>query len=221
MANLLAGFVKGFADNQVDQIQERRKLENEEKKAKMLADLQRETSQANFLFEENFKKSNRVDAAMSTIDPDTGKVTQRAQDGSVLSARDMTPAELASHKRKEQGDQLSIDNIRSQIDSRGKGDARDDRVANARIGSYNRANQKALDGSDDPTDSDIANELVFRYSKDVEAATESGNISQTAIRAAAIELVKNSRTGEDAQESFLRFLGNYSTGRKSTDRAKR
>lgn len=217
MGNGLAGFISGFSNNQVDQIQERRKLENEEKKAKMLAQLQKETAQANFLFEENYKKSNVINEAMSTEDYETGEVTLNSLDGTKLGSRKMTKAQRDKHTTDITKDNLDMDNVRTTIASRRAGDAeriresgRQDRESAASVGASNRSNRDA--SSTTPDKYDLANELVDKFKSYVKAAKDDADnpltdVEISNIAAASVEAaLRNGSKQAGAQNLFLSEL---------------
>lgn len=224
MANLLAGFVKGFADNQVDQIQERRKLENEEKKAKMLADLQRETAQANFLFEKNFERSNKVDENMSTVDYETGDVTQVALDGTVLGKRKLTAAEREKHRRGEEGAELDIAGKKQAMaDSTARLGLEQQRVQISKNEAAERRAERLarLDGSSDFSDPKfkVAEELIGlpQFKSKINAILSGYPEDQRAIirdqmlNTAATAADMGSKTGTSPQDRFQKSVQSLAT----------
>lgn len=233
MANLLAGFVKGFAGNQVDQIQERRKLENEEKKAKMLAQLQAETQRANFLFEEGYKKSNRIDENMSEKNYETGEIKLRAQDGSELGSRKMTKAEIDAQRMSLDKGMLDIENVRSTITSRARDDARADRTSAASIAASNRVGRgEGLDGSRTGSRTassiDIARLIENDYSDDIGYLVKNYEVSpmeitqaSEAAAAASMKYAKGkggpTRAFDLARTGFKKTLDDLAKKRKERD----
>jgi hypothetical protein len=148
MSALVAGFIKGATGRALDNIDERRKMENEEKKTRLLAELQRETAQANALFEENLpsaKLKRQADEQRMRLD----------------AARDARDAR-----------KLDFD-----ISNAERDDARADRLTSAQVGYYKRAGSGGggLDKTAEGTSaSAVADALKSRYSKTIEALVTEG-----------------------------------------------
>lgn len=210
------GFVKGITGRGLENIDLRRKEEAEFRKAQMLAELQRDTAQANFLFEQDYKRK-QPDKDMSDIDFEAGERIVRDADGNEIRRMALSASDMESYKRSRQKEDLSLEATRANIDQS---------KASAEASRASAARSRRLDSSDtnsgaEVSDFDRANELLYRYKKEVEEAAKSGNISESAIRSGAVALVENSRTGDEAQSKFLEFLNNYRTGRKFTDQRQR
>jgi hypothetical protein len=190
--NILAGFVKGFSDTTLAGMERREEEERERRKIALLEQLRRDTEKDMLLFKE--------DLPSAKLDRERTRQTM----------------DLAVKESGRADERLSLDrtNIESQIASRARDDARQDRSTNAYIRSLDGAGKKSDDEA--ATDLDVANELMYRYKSEVATTEQSGNISGPAIRQAAIAIVENSRTGEQAQKEFLKFLDRYRTGRAST-----
>lgn len=222
MGNALAGFIRGFAGNQLDQIKARREMEMDEKKARMLAKLQRDGAREDFLFKEDYKLEHDVDPSMSSVNYTTGEVTQKTRGGKVLSVRKMDPAEMAEHAAKTQKAGLDNLNTQGQIAERIKDSGRQDALNVASIGSLNRSNRLEDEGaSEGSLDRKRADALLTSYSREVGEAVRSNNISQSAVRQGALEFVRNSRNGEEMQTGFIKWLDSYRKGSKATDQRNR
>ena len=142
--------------------------------------------------------------------------------GNEVNRRALTAEEKKARDMGLRQDQLALDNIESQIASRARDDARQDRVATSTIAANDRSNR---DDGDSPSgavnDSNVANELFFRYKDEVTETVNSGNISRGALRAAAVDLAANSRTGQEAEQKFIEFMNRYRSGRAKTQQANR
>lgn len=217
----LQGFIKGFANTTLDSIQRREAYDMELRKAKMLEELRTEQAKELADYQELLNRK-KVDKNLTSADYTSGKRTLRNEYGETIGTTDIDPYEMETAKMSREKDRLDLENTRSTIESRARDDARQDRSTNAYVASLNR---KGLDGgsggADKPTDLDRANELLYRYQREAAETVKSGNISQSALRQAAIAIIRNTRTGDEAQEKFLTFLDNYRTGRKVTDQRKR
>jgi hypothetical protein len=216
--NILAGFVKGASGRALDDIDRRRATEAESKKLEMLERLRRETAREMAQFEETLR-NKRTDKDLSSPDFDRGKMTLRDAEGNIKSERDLTQSEIEQHRTGREKDQLSLDNIRSQMSSRQRGDERQDRLASAQIGSYNRSGRgKGLDGSSKgPGGKDILMteyNNTFRELKDAGAPPSALANFQTAW----YEGVNFGEWGPDSQRKFLNEMRkSFTRGRKSKD----
>lgn len=217
LGRIVAGAVGGIADYGLDQLKSRQDEEREVRKAKLLEDLRAQTAERLATFEDNLRRK-QGDKSFSAAEGNSFVI--RNNRGEEVNRRALTEEEKRMRDLGIKKEELGITNLESQIASRARDDARQDRVATASIAASNRAGSSANDPSS-ISNTSIANELFYRYKDEVEETVKSGNISQSALRAAAIDIAANSRTGEDAESSFLTFLNNYRTGRKKTDQAKR
>lgn len=213
---IFAGAVKGVSKYGLDQIEQRQEEEREVRKAKLLNDLRMSTEKELSTFQYDLKKGE-ADKNFSSADEDF--YILRNSRGEEVGKRALTAAEKRERALSLDKDQLEVENIRSQIGSRARDDARQDRYTNASIANMDAAKKAASEAGTD--DADIANELLYRYSKEATETVKSGNISQSALRAAAIDIAKNARTGSEAQEQFLKFMNRYRTGRAKTAQATR
>lgn len=211
-SSILAGFVKGFANREMDMIDERRKQEAKLKEAELLARLQSETKRADFLFEEGWKRENAPDKSMSTIDPKTGRVTVKSASGKTLAERQMTESEIEDFGFESKQKKLTLENLQSQIADRARDSARQDRVAAAQIGAYGR---RGLDGSDTATPAAggtgarVAKELRDRYKDTINKLLEQNpNVSPLDIDRMGLQYVNDPRvrgrvTGRDLEQGYL------------------
>lgn len=210
-------FIAGFANATLDSIQKREAYERDLQKARMLEELR--TSQAKELADyQELLDRKKVSKDLTEADYTSGKRTLRNAYGEKLGELEITPGEILEYEQDKTKQELELENIRSTIESRARDDARQDRSTNAYIGSLDRQGKK---DEEDVTDMDRANELLYRYKSEASEAAKSGNISESAIRMAAIEIIRNSKDGDAAQRSFLQWLNDYRTGRKHTAQRQR
>lgn len=210
-------FIAGFANATLDSIQKREAYERDLQKARMLEELR--TSQAKELADyQELLDRKKVSKDLTEADYTTGKRTLRNAYGEKVGELEITPGEILEYEQDKTKQELELENIRSTIESRARDDARQDRSTNAYIGSLDRQGKK---DEEDVTDMDRANELLYRYKSEASEAAKSGNISESAIRMAAIEIIRNSKDGDAAQRSFLQWLNDYRTGRKHTAQRQR
>lgn len=217
-------FIAGFANATLDSIQKREAYERDLQKARMLEELR--TSQAKELADyQELLDRKKVSKDLTEADYTTGKRTLRNAYGEKVGELEITPGEILEYEQDKTKQELELENIRSTIESRARDDARQDRSTNAYISSLGRSGdgKKGLDaiGDDDVPVMETANELMYRYKSEASEAVKSGNISESAIRMAAIEIVRNSKDGDAAQRSFLQWLNDYRTGRKHTAQRQR
>lgn len=179
MSSLVAGFIKGATGRALDSIDERRKMENEEKKARLLAELQRETSQANALFEENLPSS---------------KLKRQA---------DEQRMRLDASRDERDARKLDFDMRNADRD-----DARAERLANAQIGSYNRANRGGggRGGIDQIKDDTLTDRLAIA-NKVTRNLSDMG-YTQDEVRRARAQLVDGARKGWSLDQ-FSTFESSY------------
>lgn len=213
-------FIAGFANATLDSIQKREAYERDLQKARMLEELR--TSQAKELADyQELLDRKKVSKDLTEADYTTGKRTLRNAYGEKVGELEITPGEILEYEQDKTKQELELENIRSTIESRARDDARQDRSTNAYIGSLDRQGKKGGIDDEDVTDMDRANELLYRYKSEASEAAKSGNISESAIRMAAIEIIRNSKDGDAAQRSFLQWLNDYRTGRKHTAQRQR
>ena len=220
------GFLKGFSKTQLDSIDKREEAQREKDKVEMLERLRREGEEIAF----NRGQTDRdaaVDDKLTQYDYANGTVTFFNGKNKELSKRPMTQAELDAYKAKQELDKLTLEGKRLYNDNtRARTATEGLQQANYRSMIADRAkaaSQRGLDSSttEDIGDAERARELVSQYQDSVKAAVASGNISQNAIDSAAIAVVSNSRTGDEARRNFLTFLARYQSGRKVTDQKAR
>lgn len=220
------GFLKGFSSTQLDSMDKREQAQREKDKLEMLERLRREGEEIAF----NRAKDDRdaaVDDKLTQYDYANGTVTFFNGKNKELSKRPMTQAELDDYKNKQElagltleGKRLDNENTRARTATEGL------QQANYRSMIADRgreARQRSLDSAatEDVGDAARARELVAQYQDSVKAAIASGNISQNAIDSAAIAVVANSRTGDEARRNFVTFLARYQSGRSATDQKAR
>lgn len=232
------GFVGGAANYGANQIQQRQKDEQELKKEKLLMDLRAQTEKDMEVFKHDLTQHD-TDARMSGPDLATGKYIYRDSDGNQTSSRDLTETEKKDLQQNLDKGDLEVQNIKSTIASRAHDDALGDQrlsldraqtaasiessrasADNSRASAeYTRASldgtkNSGLHGSPTGGDPDLAaaSKLVSLYKDEVNAMTAKG-VSPIAIKQAALALVKNSRTGADADKAFNEWLIRLNTGK--------
>lgn len=207
-SSILAGFVKGAADRELDLIDERRKQEAKLKEVELLNRLQSETKRADFLFEEGYKRENVPDKSMSTVDPQTGLVTVKSASGKTLGERKMTEAEREDFGFERTQKKLTIENLQSQIADRARDSARQERLATAQIGAYNR---QGLDGTTatktGSTGSAVADALKTRYKSTIDELVKQGvdplDIDRMSIMYVNDPRVRGRATGTALEQGYL------------------
>jgi hypothetical protein len=160
---IFAGAVKGVSKYGLDQLEQRQEEEREVRKAKLLNDLRMSTEKELATFEYDMK-SKLGDKAFSSADEKDFII--RNSEGKEVGRRALTAAEIQERNMSLDKDRLDVENVRSQISSRARDDARQDRYTNASIANMNKKSS-SLDGSDDGESSSNPNSfaqgLVSRY----------------------------------------------------------
>lgn len=209
----ISDFVKGFTGTVLSEWEKRDVDEREMKKVRMLEQLRRETSDYEFKRRAAYEESAPNDKA-SGADYEAGKYIVRDAKGRTVSERPLTSSEMEDRRMSTEAASLdtqykraSIDNIG--IDNAFKREEIDLRRADLADRGAERAARKAESGGgSDGTSTayDRADALMQRYKNEVKMATDAG-ATPTEIRAGAVALAENSRTGGEAQQKFLEFIG--------------
>lgn len=164
LGRIIAGAVGGVADYGLDQLKNRQDEEREVRKAKLLEDLRASTAERLAEFEDKIRQ-RQGDKNFSGAEGD--EFITRNDRGAEVNRRALTAEEKRARDLSLKSDELGVRNLESQIASRARDDARQDRVAAARIAADNRSNRPSLDGSDTgggPLNSNsLAQGLVNRY----------------------------------------------------------
>lgn len=199
------GFLSGASKTALSSIEAR---EENDRKKKLAEDLEKLRREGEKIARDDAKaeKAKEVDDKLSTADYEKGVVTLRNSQGTVIGERPLTSAEredrsYTSRKRALdlEGDEVSILNTRDTIRSRAADDARQGRVAEAQIGSYNRANRPTtagLDGANEGMGDDeftIGRELLDMRKGMVESL-KARNIDPMLIDEAAAAAVREAMT---------------------------
>lgn len=203
----LLGFIKGASGTALDTIRAREEDERAVKKAEFLAKLQAETQRELEDYREQLAAA-RPDDKMSGADYGRGKFVVRDRAGGMLSERDLTSDEMESYKLGREKERLGLDATRANIrQSNAAARASDANAEYTRSGKGGKGG-RSLDKVDEaPDDFDRANELLYRYKTEVDAAREAARLSPLQVRQAAVAIMQNSRTGDQAQQEFLTWLG--------------
>lgn len=169
--NILAGFVKGFSGQALDQMEERRRLDAELKKAEMLERLRRETATEVALLQDKLD-SAKADDKLSTTDYTTGQRTLRNEKGEQIgvleipqSERELYDLELRDKQLGLEGSALDLDVKRANINQ-----------SNAAAATSRAYAQRArrLDSSDKDDDKDENKMLVAEYERAFEELESAG-----------------------------------------------
>lgn len=176
MSNILAGFVKGFADTTRGGLERREEEERELRKAKLLNELRMATEKEMTLFKESTPAAmEERDRARRNLEINEGRFgleQDRFEVGKEQWEREFGANE--QHRRRS----LSLQERSLAARSSGKGEG-------------------------DIDDFAVANELLYRYSKDLD---ELEGVDRSDARKAALQIVSESKTGEDAQRKFLEWM---------------
>lgn len=215
------GFIKGFTSTQLSSMDKREEFQREKDKLDILEKLRREGER--IAAQRNFdNEDQKVNDNLTQYDYDKGTVTFFNGKRVELHTRVMTEAEKKEYKDKQIMGDLTLEGKRLD-NSLSAERARTERAQQANY--YDSIKKRGLDSASSAggstSDAEIAKELMFQYKDAVDEAVKSNNISLGAVHSGAIELVRNSRNGEEARRNFLTFLNNYRTGRKATDQQRR
>lgn len=198
-SSILAGFVKGFADTELDFLKERRKQEAAMKQAQMLDQLRRETAQWEYTTLGGKERDTRQAAA-------DARAAAKAERDAEYEAQ-LRPLELQSRRQ-----QLSLDAQRA---------AREERESRARIASYGRSGKSGGldDSSAAPTLQEAAREIKFQNQDLLNSLTSGENAPLSLDRAENVLLgiLDNTRTAADADRRFREYL--ISVGNEGRRRA--
>lgn len=137
MASLFGlGFLKGAATTGLDRLEKREDYDRDLRKEKLLQQVRLETQKelANY---EDLLSSAKASKDFSSPDYQSGKYTLRNAKGEQIGERDLTQAEKDEFSLGQEKEKLGLDKIRGEIADRGADNARQERLANAQIGSYN------------------------------------------------------------------------------------
>lgn len=209
MSRGLKKFIGGFALTTLDQIQKREADQRDIEKAKMLQQLRLEQEKEMFEYQDLLNRS-KPDKAMSTDDFGTGKRNLRNEYGQDIGTMDLPSSAIDEYKSKKQKDDLDIQNVKSQIESRTRDDVRQERSTNAYIGSLDRQAATGSGTAGAITHTDRANEIKFRQKDIVDSLRDSG-VPAEVIQQALIDSVKGAHAAglppAKAEEIFVNSAG--------------
>lgn len=211
---ILAGGLQKFADKKVEYLDKREEDERDERKAKFLESLRRDTAKELADYQETLA-AKRPDEKMSTMDYETGTLTQRDRAGNVISERKLTAAEIEEYQAGKKKNDLAIRTGEAQIrnldddNARGWASLELDKQRAADSSKLTKAQIKALDAeaaASSVGSMDIGRELVNDYQDVVAEAVEAGvprsEITKLAANAAA--QAKARKAGYNlAQQTFV------------------
>lgn len=207
----LQRFVGGFALGMLDGIQKREATEREIQKEKILMQLRADQEKELFTYKDLLER-RKPDAKFSDSDYTTGKTTLRNSYGEEVGTIDVPASEKAKYDFEQKKQSLDLENISSQIASRARDDARQERSTNAYIGSLDRAGAATSAGSTlsgpggTATTSDRANEIAFRQKTLVDDLVRSG-VPADAVQLTIIKSLKQAaargKPPSAAEEYFI------------------
>lgn len=204
------GFLKGASTSYYDQIEKRNQHERELEKAKFLERLRAETQKELAVFENDMQLKN-PNKEMSSVDYEKGKKIIRDGRGNELYQLDVPISDLEDYRLGREKDKLDLENTRSTIASRARDDARQDRLATAQIGAYNRSGGEGGSSTSGNkfTAIDYGNELVRSHEPTVARLTRFGvkqeHVSRVAERAAGIAMTESNDPAKIQQRAYQIF----------------
>ena len=132
MSRVFAGFVKGFSDTALDSLQLREQEEAEKRKAKMLEQLRRDTVKYELELRDGFDR-RKPSKELSENDYTAGVRINRNEYGEEIGRIPLSASAMQDRGLALRGAELDIANVESQIASRNRDDARQERYTNAAI----------------------------------------------------------------------------------------
>lgn len=242
-SNFALGFIKGAAGFGAHQIatgiELRQQEEADVRKAKLLEELRQQQADIEYN-----RSLGEIDDRLTEQDYTNGKTTYRNKRGDIVRETPMSQSALDEYAQKKTYGELQLEkargditnnelqgqNYRSEMASR----AHDDRLADARFGlekaSLQGTKNSGLHGETpyggDPEQA-AANKLMDLYKDEIHSAQSNhidpdtgkptGNYLDTiAVRNAALDIVRNSRTGAEADKRFNEWLIRYNRGKVGT-----
>lgn len=216
--NIVAGFVKGFSGRALDQIDQRKKEEQEIKKAEMLERLRRETMEYSVELAERMEKDD-VDDKLSSTDFTTGKKVLRNKEGDIIREIDIPKSDMEAYSLERTAADLGLEDARLGLDVK-RANIDQSRAAAENSRAY-AARARRLDSSDggsrdskssNPDEYTVANELIGKFKTQVAGISDhvpASVISDAAV-AATRSALKAPGTPEQriqaAQDQFLKYL---------------
>lgn len=176
-ANILAGFVKGASGRMLDQMDERKKNEQEMKKAEMLERLRRETLEYTAELQDKIS-SKEVDDKLTSNDFSTGKRILRNAKGEKIGELDMTASEMDAYSLEREAADLGLEDARLGLDVKRANINQSNAAADTSRAYASRA--RSLDGGSSGKggkknkDGEIPDMLVAEYERAFEELEASG-----------------------------------------------
>lgn len=195
--NILAGFVKGFTGQALDQMERRELAAAEEKKARMLEELRRETAREVALLQESLSDAE-VDDKLSEVDYTTGKRILRNSEGKVIGQLAIPESDMEAYRLEQEAGQIGLQDARLGLDVK-----RANIDQSKAAASYSRAAaRRALDstsGKDEPK------MLVAEYERTMSELQEAGATPSLLanFQREFHEGVTTKGWGKSAQRAFL------------------
>lgn len=220
MASLFGlGFLKGAATSGLDRLEKREEFERDRKKEELLAKVRLETAKdlANY---EDLLASKKGSKEFSSPDYNSGKYTIRNSKGETVSERDLTQSEKDEYATGQRGDKLKLDKLESDIANVDRDNNRQERLANAQIGSYNasadssRASAEATRKGMSGLDGDNRNESgsynvgseIMRAQEKVVASLISAGIPAEDVAKLAAESAANAKARNQGYNEATQYF---------------
>ena len=223
MASLFGlGFLKGAATSGLDRLEKRDEAERELRKEKLLQQVRLET-QKDLADYEDLLNSKKVSKDLSSPDYGSGKYNMRNSKGEDIGSRDLTQSEIDDYNRSNEKEKLGLDKIRGEIEDRQVDNARQERLTNAQIGSYNasadssrasaEATRKAARGLDGATGGqnesgsyNVGSEIMRANEKTVQDVISDGIPGEEVAKLAAASAANAKARGQGYNEATQYFL---------------
>jgi antitoxin component HigA of HigAB toxin-antitoxin module len=242
-SNFALGFAKGFGQygaNRINSnIEMRQQEESDLRKAKMLEELRQQQADIEYN-----RSLGEIDDRLTEQDFTNGTTSYYNKRGQKIKDTPMSQAERDAYTQKRTAGDLQLEEIKGRISNQGleaanmrseiSSRAHDDRVADARLGleraSLQGTTNSGLHGTTpyggDPEQAAAA-KLMDLYKDEVRSVQMSHMDPETkerkpsyldtvAIRAAALDIVRNSRTGAEADKRFNEWLIRANRGKVGT-----
>lgn len=143
MSRIFAGFVKGFSDTALDSLQLREQQEAETKKIKLLDQLRRDTIKYEAELMDSFER-RKPSKDLSENDYASGVRINRNEYGEEIGRIPLSESALEDREFAVRTAELDIANVESQISSRNRDDARQERYTNAAIANMDKVDEKGV-----------------------------------------------------------------------------
>ena len=214
------GALSGASGQALDAIKRRQDQAAEERKARLLEELRRDTAVYLADYKEKLEADD-VDSNLSSFDPTTGEFVSRNKEGAEIGRR-KDAGMLEEYEFGKKKNQLSLDALSANIEqSRASADA------SRASASVSRKSLSALEAGENPTTTSRAQEILYRNKKIVDDLVDSGvpaeAITLTAMRSLQNAAARNQSPAE-AEKYFISaadiLRDQYSDSEKNTNKRK-